>query len=248
MKTTWKVIAIPALMVLCTTTVRADFVGLNIGASYWTPDLTGSFIGDSVGDTPINLADDLKLDSPSPSNLVLTLEHPIPLLPNIRYQSLELDSTGFNPNANYTYEGQVYTGAVNSTFDLSHNDLVLYYELLDNWVNLDVGLDVKQFDGEVTLSGTNSTIVPVDETVPSLYLSARFDLPFSGFYVGADINSIASGGNSLDDSTIMLGYESGSGLGFEGGIKKFSVELNEVTNVNTNLEYDGIYFNGYLHF
>jgi hypothetical protein len=46
----------------------------------------------------------------------------------------------------------------------------------------------------------------------------------------------------------MLGYESGNGLGFEGGIKKFSLELNDVTDVNTNLEYDGIYLNGYYHF
>ena len=46
----------------------------------------------------------------------------------------------------------------------------------------------------------------------------------------------------------MLGFESSSGLGFEGGIKKFSLELNDVTDIDTNLEYDGFYINGYYNF
>jgi outer membrane protein len=139
-------------------------------------------------------------------------------------------------------------GPVTSTFDLSHDDIVLYYEILDNWINLDIGLDVKIFDGEVVLSGSSSTTVPIDETIPLLYLSARFDLPFSGFYIGADFSGADISDNSLEDTSIMLGYESDSGLGFEGGYKKFSLELNDVTDVNADVEYDGIYLNGYYHF
>ncbi len=139
-------------------------------------------------------------------------------------------------------------GPVTSTLDLSHDDIVLYYEILDNWINLDIGLDVKIFDGKIALSGSSSKIVPIDETIPSLYLSARFDLPFSGFYIGADFIGASTGDNSLEDTSIMLGYESESGLGFEGGIKRFSLEINDVTDINADLEYDGIYLNGYYHF
>jgi outer membrane protein len=248
MKTTWSVIALPALLVLCVTSARADFVGFKIGASYWQPELTGSFIGDGVADTTIDLVDDLALEDPTSTNLVLTLEHPIPLLPNIKYQNFELDSTGSSSSSSFIYEGQPYLGPVTSTFDLSHDDIVLYYEILDNWINLDIGLDIKIFDGEVVLSGSSSTIVPIDETIPLLYLSARFDLPFSGFYIGADIIGASADDNSLEDTSIMLGYESGSGLGFEGGYKKFSLDLNDVTDINADLEYDGIYLNGYFRF
>ncbi|MEE8366538.1 MAG: TIGR04219 family outer membrane beta-barrel protein, partial [Gammaproteobacteria bacterium] len=225
----------------------ADFVGLNIGANYWTPDLTGSF---NTGINPtIDLIGDLGLDDPSSSSFQLILEHPIPLLPNIKYQRFELDSTGSTPGASLIFEGVTFTGNVTSTFDLSHDNIVLYYEVLDNWINLDLGVDLKRFDGEVELTdAVSNQRVLVDETIPLLYLSARFDLPFSGFYVGADINSFSTGDSSVEDSTIMLGYESDSGLGFEGGIKKFSLELNDVNNLNTNLEYDGIYLNGYIHF
>jgi len=248
MKTTWNVIALQALLIFCVSGARAEFVGLNIGANHWTPDLTGSF--GSIGDSQIDLMTDLGLDEPVPSNLVLILEHPIPLLPNVRYQSFDLDSSGSNNSAGLIFNGIPFSGDINSTFDLSHDDIVLYYEVLDNWVSLDLGLDFKVFDGEVELSDSQFTeSVLIDETVPLFYISARFDLPFSGFYIGADINNnFNSGDGNAEDSSIMLGYESGSGLGIEGGIKKFSLELEDINNINTDLEYDGIYLNGYFRF
>ena len=249
MKTTWNVLALPVLILLCIGTAQADFVGFKIGANYWEPELTGSIIGDGVADTPIDLVGDLALDDPTPSNLVLTLEHPVPLLPNLKYQNIELDSTGSSPTSGFTFNDTVFTGPVTSTFDLSHNDIVLYYEILDNWISLDLGLDIKIFDGEVLLTdGGPPESVLIDETIPLLYLSARFDLPFSGFYIGADIIGASASDNSLEDTSIMLGYESDSGLGFEGGIKKFSLEINDVTDINADLEYDGIYLNGYFRF
>jgi outer membrane protein len=252
MKTTWNVIALQALLIFSVSGARAEFVGLNIGANHWTPDLIGSF--GSVGQSQIDLTTDLGLDEPTPSNLVLILEHPIPLLPNVKYQSFDLDSSGSNSHSGLTFNGTNFDpGIVNSTFDLSHDDIVLYYELLDNWVSLDLGLDFKVFDGQVELtddaSPTTTESVLVDETVPLFYISARFDLPFSGFYIGADINNnFNTGDGNAEDSSIMLGYESGSGLGIEGGIKKFSLELNDINNLNADLEYDGIYLNGYFRF
>lgn len=228
----------------------ADFVGLNIGASYWSPDIIGSF--NSGNNASIDLVDDLGLDdNHSQTSMVLILEHPIPLLPNIKYQSFDLDSSGSKIiDSDLNFNGQTFSSGnlLRSTFDVSHEDIVLYYELLDNWVNLDFGVDLKKFDGEVGLSGNTTTRIAVDEVIPLLYVSARFDLPFTGFYIGADINSFSIGDSSVEDSTIKLGYESGSGLGFEGGLKKFSLELDDVDNLDTNLEYDGLYLNGYFHF
>lgn len=248
MKSTRNVLILSVLISSLASTAWADFIGLNIGASYWTPDLTGSF--NSGTNNTIDLTGDLGLDDPSQTSFQLILEHPIPLLPNIKYQRFELDSSGSNaPGAGLDFEGVTFTGTVTSTFDLSHDDIVLYYEILDNWINLDLGLDLKRFDGEVELiDATNSRRVLVDETIPLFYLSARFDLPFSGFYIGADINSIKLGDSNAEDSTFKLGYESDSGLGIEGGYKRFSLELDDVNNLDTNLEYDGVYLNGYIRF
>ena len=248
----FKKLPVVALALLFSVPVQADFVGFRIGASYWEPELTGN-IG-SNGDPDIDLSDDLGLDDPSESSLVLVLEHPVPLLPNLRYQGIELDSSGSETLAgDITFDGETYAGGetVRSKLDLSHDDLVLYYEVLDNWVNLDIGLDIKSFDGKVSIVGSSNTTtssIDIDETIPLLYLSARFDLPFSGFYVGADISTFSVDDSSVDDTTLKLGYESKIGFGIEGGIKTFSVELDDADGLDTDLEYDGAFVNGFFSF
>ena len=226
----------------------AEFIGLNIGTNHWSPDLTGSF--NSANNGSIDLSSDLGFKDHSTSSLSLSIEHPVPGLPNVRYQGYNLNSSSSSNLANpITFEGTAYNGNINSTLDLSHNDIVLYYELLDNWVNLDLGLDLKFFDGKVAISdNTNTSTVDVDETIPMLYLSARFDLPLNGMYIGANIQQLSLGDSSAEDSTLLIGYESKSGLGIEGGIKTFSLELEDANNLDTNLEYDGIFLNGYFNF
>ena len=46
----------------------------------------------------------------------------------------------------------------------------------------------------------------------------------------------------------MLGYDTGSGLGIEGGFKYFSLQLENDYEQDSNLEYDGLYLNGYYNF
>ena len=232
---------------------NAEFIGLNIGASHWSPTVTSSSNNSDSGS--IDLVDDLDVEDPGQSSMVIILEHPIVALPNIRYQGYELDSSGTSTlDTDLNFNGETFASGnrVTSTLDLSHDDIVLYYELLDNWVSLDLGVDLKRFDGEISVNGGINTSVDVDETIPLLYLSARFELPYNGFYVGANINAdfinLGLSDSSAQDSTIMLGYESGNGLGVEGGFKYFSLQLDDANNLDTDLEYDGIYFNGYYNF
>jgi outer membrane protein len=253
MKSFLRIPAIVASVLLLSTPVHADTVGISIGAAYWAPSLSGNF--NSTGDAQINLSDDLGIDDPSSSSSVaITLEHPIPVLPNIRYQGFNLDSSGISTlTGSINYNGQTYSAGetVRSSFDLTHDDIYLYYQVLDNWLNLDVGLDLKLFDGEVSAVGSSNTTtasIKIDETIPLLYLSARVDLPFNGFYVGTDFSGLSVNDSSVVDTTIKLGYESGIGLGIEGGYKTFTLKLDDVNAFNSDLEYKGAYVKGYFHF
>lgn len=247
MSTSTRLFAISACLGLTIGTAEADFVGLNIGPSHLQPALSNpAHPGNSDS---IDLVDDLDVENPEQSSMMLILEHPISALPNIRYQGYELDSSStFNSGSK---SGGV-SSSTGSSFELSQDDIVLYYQLLDSKVDLDFGVDLKRFDGEVTLAGSNNTSISVDETIPLLYLSARYDLPYEGLYVGANINSnainLGLSDSSAQDSTIMLGYDSGNGLGIEGGFKYFSLDLDHVDQQNTELEYDGVYLNGYINF
>jgi len=240
-----RVLAVSAFIGLTIGTAKAEFIGLDISASPWASQTLNSL--DNTDPDSIDLIDDLDANHPEQSSMTIILEHPISVLPNIRYQGSRLDSdTSIN--------GEAFTSGNqdSSTFDLSHDDIVLYYQLLDNRVSLDLGVDVKRLDGEVSFDGTTSNTVVVDETIPLLYLSARFDLPLEGLYVGADINAnvidLGLSESSAQDSTIMLGYDSGTGLGLAGGFKYFSLELDNVDAPDTDLEYDGVFLNGYVNF
>jgi outer membrane protein len=246
MKTTRNslVFAVAALLCLPTTSANADFVGLNIGINHWAPALSGSF--NSGTDSSIETKSDLAINDPTQTSLVFILEHPIPILPNVKYQSVDLATSGNKAlTTSQTFNGTTYSGNALSTFDLSHDDIALYYEVLDNWISLDLGVDLKLFDGRVGINGDN---VAVDATVPSLYISAKFDLPFTGFYAGANLMNLSIGDNTANDSTFLVGYESSVGLGIEGGVKAFSLDLNNAGNIDTNIEYKGLYLNGFFHF
>lgn len=232
---------------------QADFVGLDIGANQWRPALNDPF--GSNPDDRIDLVDDLDVGNPTKPSMVLILEHPIAALPNIRYQGFDLGTSGISTlDSDINFNGETFASGnqVRSTFELSHDDIVLYYQLGNSRLDLDLGVDLKRFDGEVSLSGATSTSVEVDETIPLLYLSARYTLPNSRIYFGAKLNAsfidLGLSDSSAEDSTIMLGYDSGNGLGVEGGYKYFSLELNDIDALDTDLKYDGLYLNGYYNF
>jgi outer membrane protein len=247
----WSIFAATALVSLTAGIAQAEFVGFNLEASHWTSSLPGSV--SNAENSSIDLVDDLNVDSPSQTSMVLILEHPIDVLPNVRYEGLNLDSSG-RSSSDFEFNGEAFSSGnqVTSTFDLDQDDIVLYYELIDNRMNLDIGVDLKYIDGEVSLNGSTETSVDVNETIPLLYLSARYDLPYNGFYVGADINAdivnLGISDSSAQDSTIMMGYESRNGLGVEGGYKHFSLDLDDVNDIASDIEYDGIFLNGYYNF
>ena len=235
-------------------TAEAEFIGLNIG-SQPAPALNGGY--NNFETDHIELVDNLELENPEQSSMVLILEHPIKALPNIKYRDHDLDSSNrLTLDADISLNGQTFNSGekITSTYNLSQNDFVLYYQLLKSRVNLDLGVDLKKFDGEVSLGGDANTRLTVDETIPLLYLSARYDLPNSGFYVGANIHTssidLGLSNSNAQDSTIMLGYDSGNGLGVEGGFKYFSLDLDDVDRLDkdNDLEYDGLFLNGYFNF
>jgi len=247
MNFTRTVFAISTCSWLMIGTAEAEFIGLNIEGY-------SAQASQSYNSSSIDLVDDLDIDNPAQTSMVLILEHPITLLPNIRYQSYNMDSSSnHTKNTNFSLnQGSPGIGLDNNaSYDLESNDLVLYYQLLNNWMDLDMGVDLKHLDGQVSQSGPGNNI-DIDETIPLLHLSARVDLPISGLYLGANINSnivdLGISEATAQDSTIMLGFENRAGLGIAGGIKSFSLDLNNSNNTDTDLNYDALFVNGYLNF
>mgnify|MGYP000070711227 CR=1 FL=1 len=230
---------------------NADFLGFTVGANNWQQEFSGTVRSGAIGDT-VDIENDLGYsDDEGNNNFYVAFEHPVPLIPNVMLARTELEVSAENTlTKSFDFEGVSFSVSddIRSTADLTHTDLTLYYEILDNWVSLDIGFTLRSFEEGFTLtSSTESAELSIDGTLPMFYVGAKFELPFSGLYVIANGNWI-----SYDDDTIMdykaaLGYESSIGLGVEIGMRSFELEY-EDDEEYADLTIDGMYAGVFYHF
>ncbi|MCK5002957.1 MAG: TIGR04219 family outer membrane beta-barrel protein [Gammaproteobacteria bacterium] len=218
---------------------NADALGLYIGGGSWDHDPSGSF--GTVDEDVIDMEADLKYSGEKDSYVYAAFEHFVPLVPNVRIERATMGHTGIATTP-FDFNGVPVSGA--SSINIDNTDAILYWRLLDNWVNFDLGFTARKLDADFTVGGET---VAVSETIPMLYLAAQFDLPLTGLSVGGDINVVSYDDNTYQDIRIRALYEMGV-IGFEVGLKTTSIELKDVDNINADLEFKGMMVGAFLHF
>lgn len=232
-----------ALLLLPSVTM-ADTLAFEVGGYNWNQDYAGDI---QDGLDQIDLTNTLGLSDDSGTSIYLVIEHPLPLLPNIKLQRTEMEINASELlSEEVTFDGETYTvdADVTTDLDLSHTDATLYYEILDNIVSLDLGLTVRKFDGEVKLTSSSlnqSSEEEFDDIVPLLYLATRVDLPLTGLYAGLSVNWLSASDSSLTDYELVLGWQSGFGLGIKAGLRDFDLEYEDDTNEKANVTADGAF-------
>ena len=231
---------------LLSSAAQADTIfGIYAGAGSWSADLEGS-----IGKPSASLSD-LGASDKNNTFFYVALEHPIPLIPNIKLQHNRISSSqsgqsnGFSLGKN-TFEA----GAVRSTIDLSSTDATLYYELLDNWLNLDVGITLRKYDGKLSASTeTKSASISVDTPLPLLYGKFRFDLPFSGLSASAEGNYASYKDSKISDFSAAISYTFDSivDLGVELGYRQLDINLDD-KSIQTDVTLKGPYASLLFHF
>ena len=221
----------------------ADALGLFIGGGSWKHDPSGGFSTTNAGDTTIDMKNDLKYKEESDGYAYLAFEHFVPIVPNIRVESASMEHTGTS-NASLVFNGQTINTGSPSTISLDTKDAILYWRLLDNWVNLDLGLNARKLDADFIVG--NETVA-VSATIPMLYVNAQFDLPLTGLSIGGDINVISYSDASYQDLRLRVLYEFGV-VGIELGMKSTTLELKGLDKVNADLEFKGVMVGAFLHF
>lgn len=254
-----KKLALVTIVSLAFSTIaQADTIlGIEVGTYQWSPDYTGniSVDGSSQDGDSLSLVNDLGFSDGNHNVTWASLEHPVPFLPNVKIVTTDLDiSASSILNKNITFGGQIYSINENVTtqVDLSNTEYTLYYELLDNWINLDAGVTFRQYDGITSLktdpTGSNiSESEALDFIFPLLYLKGRFDLPLTGFFVDGEVNILSYDGDSISDTAISVGYESDIGLGGKAGYRTFSMDINE-SDFTSDIEFKGAYVSVFYHF
>ncbi|MDX1398249.1 MAG: TIGR04219 family outer membrane beta-barrel protein [Oceanospirillum sp.] len=239
----------PLSLVFAAMGAQADTIGLHAGLGMWQPDLSGNFSSGSA--TNFDIEKDLGYSDTTANTFYVALEHPIPVVPNLRIENTSLSESSAG-SITGSFNGQTYSGSVNSKVDLSHTDFTAYYEFLDGlaWLNLDGGLTIRQFNGEITI---DSNSLDIDAPVPLLYGKAAVDLPFAPFPVSAGtvINYLSVGGVTVSDQRFYVAAAAPLtvvDLGAEVGYRNFGVELDDVGDLNADITASGLYASATVHF
>lgn len=232
----------------------ADALGIRVGADYWRYDIDGSVrfkTRDSSNDIDVNR--DLGYDNDNLTHLYAILEHPVPFLPNVKLARTAID-TSANGTLNKTVVfGDIIFQAnedVSSDVELKMTDIILYYRVLDNIANIDLGLNAMYLDSEARITGAVSGTERADISawVPKVYAGVGVDLPLTGLSIGAEGSVVKYKSSHFYDYTLRVSYTTPWYVGIDAGYRKMKLDLDDFDDTFADLSFDGFFAGAYLHF
>ncbi len=178
--------------------------------------------------------------------LSASLEHPVPLVPNVRVRYSDLKNE--------------LNSSTNTQIDANSTDIIAYYELLDNVVSADIGLGAKIIDGAEKTN--NVTGYDLAKTLPMAYASVGADLPLTGLSIKGELG-LAYGENvKATDAQAEIKYKFVDvpmmDIGVKAGYRVLNLDYDEMTNkyvgslfgsqIPYKAEFKGPYVGLELHF
>lgn len=245
-------------MAVLVPTAQADTIlGLHLGVDGWKSNNEGELSYKNNSAQNFNFKDDTFI------SYYAALEHPVPLIPNIKLKYTELDLNGSALlDDTFSFNGSNYVVGtnVNSISELTHIDYILYYEIFDNdLLSIDLGLNVKQFDGDITVSGVTqqgganiTEVVEFSGFVPLAYARTEVGLPFTGLSVFFEGSLLAIDDSKIQDYQMGIAWEFIDNLAIDvavkAGYRSMTLELDDIDNINTNIDASGPFAGIAVHF
>jgi outer membrane protein len=218
---------------------------LSFGIYNHSPNGNASYTLPYIGrGTSADLEQTLHWDDETDMIFKAYLEHPVPLLPNIKLAFSDLSHEGAGPVADFTWGSiEIPLGNIQTSMDLQMYDLTLYYELLDNWAEIDAGLTLRYFDGDIAVRTTGlGESTDFDLFVPMLYAKARFNIPTTDISFQAEANAISYNDSTLYDYELSARYTLVMGLGLEGGYRVIHLDSEDLADgLVADMDFSGFF-------
>jgi len=230
------------LLTLSTSLMLADIIGGEINLGYYNHAPVGNvqYQGDSL-----NIKDDLKWGKENDIFVKAYLEHPLPIIPNIKLGYTDFTHSGSGAVSKaFNFGNKTFNlnDNIQTNFNLKMYDLALYYEILDNWLNLDIGVNVKYVEGSIGIQSTlQNESTDFSVPIPMLYAKARFDVPTTDLSFQAEGNYVTYDGHTLYDAEVGVRYTLALGLGLEAGYKTMKLKLDGIDNLSMDTTFSGAY-------
>ena len=248
--------SITALSLLLASGSSMALPGLDawVGGYNWSTSYSGDVSADPV---LLNLEDNLGLGDSDNTVIWAAFEHPIPVIPNIQIKQTSLETSGTGSlNQSFNFAGNSFTASesLNSTINLDHTDLTLYWGLPLPLITIDFGLNIRKFDGDLTINGNSSIL---DVPVPMLFGRVGAALPFTGLEIMAEGNYIGIGDTSHLDYQVVLRYTLPVipvlDVNLEAGYRSFELDIDptdfdgDKNDLTADIDMSGVFFGVSLH-
>lgn len=226
-----KTIVLAAALAVAPVSALADTVfGVYAGGQIWNANNEGQY---AVGSNLI----EPNFENENHSSYYIALEHPIPLIPNIkvRQNTLEIEG-GYGEN------------------DFSHRDYILYYEIFDNdLVSFDIGVNAMDFDGTLRTPLSNSFgRQDFSVIVPTAYAAARVGIPATDWTFFADVSALSVKDSKVQDAQIGVEYRLVENLAVDinlnAGYRHSVIELDDVDEIYSDVTFKGPFLGVEVHF
>lgn len=236
---------------------QADtLAGVYAGAQYWDMQADGAFGSN-------NRLQEYDLKDEGKGSVWIAIEHPVPLLPNVKLRYNQMDTDGSADVVDFSFGGRTFNGASTVDAELDHFDGIFYYEILDNdLVAIDLGVNVKYGDfkvditGEVSESGGGTATVTTREdykgVIPMLYGAAEVGIPTTGLSVYAEANWVGFDDYNAYDVQAGAQYlfidNLAVEMGLQVGYRKIMIDVEDLSNLYIDADFDGAYAGLMVHF
>ena len=249
------IIAAGIASLLCTSAQADTLLGLYIGGHMWANQAEGSFGQGNNNQAAFDFNDE------NQGSFFVALEHPIPLIPNIKIASTTLDTVGgttISGSSSFTFDGATYTNTeLDTTFDANYVDYTFYYELFDNdLLTFDFGITARDLDSQIKVvdvnDATSNSDLSVSGIIPLLYVNTIIGLPFTGFNIFAEANFLSYGDSSVYDYQVGVSYALLDNLAVDVdltvGYRAAKLELDDIDDLYSDLTFDGVFAGAIVHF
>ncbi len=219
--------------------VSAAELSVSAGGGVWRNEGTGEL---RYKDQPTVDVDYLDYDKENRGYIWAELRHPVPYLPNLRVEYVDLKLSGHSSEG-FVWDGTIFATDAYSETTLTQLDMILFYNVLSlPWVNFDLGVDVKYMDFKFDAEGEGRDIdnpdiravisTHEDETqyIPFVYSKARFNIPATNFGIEGEVKYITYKNSSILDSSIKADYLfdlTAVKFGIEAGYRFESIDIDE---------------------
>jgi len=220
-------------------------IDVNAGIYGWDAQPGGDIRTTRSGDTDVDVEDDLGFERNQNSIFYISAEHAVPFVPNVRLRGADIsDEAGTTLRRSFTYNGQQFQQSedARTSYQLDYTEATLYYSPGVGVAQVDIGITARNIDAEFAVRTPNRQArVEADGTIPMVHLGARADLPLTGFYVDGAVDTLSVDDSSLTDARAAVGWLSDYNLGVELGYQQMRLELDDVDDLDTDLDFSGPY-------